>query len=517
MGAVVALAILLLIGGGFAALFSAAGEGSGVATIGPYLARVLGFSLVQAAVSTLLSIALGAALALALSRRRFPGRRWAIAALGAASVMPAIVVVFAVVSVYGRAGWLAAGMRSVGIEPGFRIFGWPGILVAHVFLNAPFVARVYLDALAAVPAEHWRLAQMLGLNAREIARHIDGPVLRSELASLASLIFLLCFTSFAIVLNLGGGSGRATLEVAIFEALRVDLDFGRAAWLGLVQVVICTSVVVMLHRTVTRPPAGRTTRLAIPRADTADRRMRLLDLLVLAASGFLVLPLLASVLSGLPRLPALVGADVAQAVATSLVLATASACASCLMALALAAAARRERLVLRRAGSAVVYDFVPAIVLAVPPFALTAGLYLLVRRAVDPALAGYALLPLVNALGALPFAYRFVAPAMNTAGERYGRLSELLAIRGAAKLRIVDWPLLRRPLAAAYAMSMALSFGDFGVIALFGGAELRTLPYLLYERLGAYRLDEASAVGLLLVAIAFALAYASSRWSDAGR
>ena len=87
-----------------------------------------------------------------------------------------------------------------------------------------------------------------GMNAREIARHIDGPVLRSELASLASLIFLLCFTSFAIVLNLGGGSGRATLEVAIFEALRVDLDFGRAAWLGLVQVVICTSVVVMLHR-----------------------------------------------------------------------------------------------------------------------------------------------------------------------------------------------------------------------------------------------------------------------------
>ena len=56
-----------------------------------------------------------------------------------------------------------------------------------------------------------------------------------------------------------------------------------------------------------------------------------------------------------------------------------------------------------------------------------------------------------------------------------------------------------------------------GVIALFGGAELRTLPYLLYERLGAYRLDEASAIGLLLVAIAFALAYASSRWSDAGR
>jgi thiamine transport system permease protein len=52
---------------------------------------------------------------------------------------------------------------------------------------------------------------------------------------------------------------------------------------------------------------------------------------------------------------------------------------------------------------------------------------------------------------------------------------------------------------------------------LFGGTELRTLPYLLYERLGAYRLEEASALGLVLVAVAFSLTYVSSRWSDAAR
>ena len=62
----------------------------------------------------------------------------------------------------------------------------------------------------------------------------------------------------------------------------------------------------------------------------------------------------------------------------------------------------------------------PALVLAMPPFALAAGLYLLVRRIADPALVGYGLLPAVNALSALPFAYRFVAPAMALASERYG-------------------------------------------------------------------------------------------------
>jgi thiamine transport system permease protein len=106
---------------------------------------------------------------------------------------------------------------------------------------------------------------------------------------------------------------------------------------------------------------------------------------------------------------------------------------------------------------------------------------------------------------------------MALASERYARLADLLDLTGLLRFRIVDWPLLRRPLSAAAAMAMALSFGDFGVVALFGGSELRTLPYLLYERLGSYRLEEASAIGLVLMLAAFLLAYGSARWSHAAR
>ncbi len=63
-GAFVALAIALVVAGGFAALFSAAGEPATLGSIGPYLTRILGFSLAQATVSTLASLVLGAALAL---------------------------------------------------------------------------------------------------------------------------------------------------------------------------------------------------------------------------------------------------------------------------------------------------------------------------------------------------------------------------------------------------------------------------------------------------------------------
>jgi thiamine transport system permease protein len=514
-GGVVALLLLGLVGGAFAALLTAAGDRPALLSIGPYLLRILAFSLAQASLSTALSLILGTAIALALARRRFKGREVVLAALGAAAVMPAIVVVFSILTVYGRNGWVAHTLRAAGVEATGSIFGWPGILLAHVFLNAPFAARVMVNALAATPAEHWRLAESLGFTPGQVFKYLDRPLLRAELPGLAGLIFLLCFTSFAIVLSLGGGPSRATLEVAIYEALKLDLDFARAAWLAFVQVAICLSLAAVLHWAIERNPLGTTLRAPIDRPDAGDRRLIALDCLVLALGGSLVLPILLAVLPGLRHLSRVVERDLALALATSLAIAIAAASIACALATALAAAVRFHRIEKRRSRQAALYDFLPSTLLSVPPFALTAGLYLVLRAIVEPSAAGYVLLPLINGLGALPFAYGFLRSPMIHSGERYGRLCALLGLQGLGRLRIVDWPLLRRPLAAAFAMAMALSFGDFGVVALFGGTELRTLPYLLYERLGAYRIEEASAIGCIIVMVSFLLSYLSGRFAHA--
>lgn len=503
LAALAGLALLAL-----GALLAAAGEARPDLTLGPYLRRVIAFSITQAAVSTLLSLVLGAALALALARRHFPGRSIVLALVGTAVVMPSIVVVFAVIAVYGRAGHLADLLAFAGLPAPPRIFGWPGILLAHVFLNAALATRVFLEALARAPAEHWRLAAILGFSPAATFRHLDWPILKNEIPGLAGLVFLLCFTSFAIVLTLGGGPGRATLEVAIFQALRLELDFGRAAFLAAIQLSICLALALALHWSVRRAPVGATTRLPERRPDAGDRRLLALDLVVMGLAALLFLPLLASTLAGAAHLPRVLDADLANAAGTSLAIALASAVLACAMAVALGAGARRAR---ARGGSGLAFELAPTLVLAIPPFALTAGLFLLLRGRLAPFEAGLILLPLVNALGALPFAYRLIAPALATTGERYGRLAAMLGMSGAARLLLVDWPSLKRPLGGAFAMAAALSLGDFGIVALFGGGQLRTLPYLLYERLGAYRLDEAGAIGLILVASAAALAWLSIR------
>jgi thiamine transport system permease protein len=514
-GSLVALAIVALVAGGFAALVWAGGEKPALYAIGPYLTRVLIFSTVQAVLSTLLSLGLGVALALALARRRFRGRGLALAALGSTMVMPTIVAVFAILAVYGRSGWLAHTLNWLGWTSDIGIFGYPGILIAHVFLNAPFVARVMLDALNTVPAEQWRLAQSLGFTPPQILRHLDWPALRTELPGVAALVFLVCFKSFAIVLALGGGPGRATREVAIYEALRIDLDFGRAAWLAFLQTALCLVLTLGLNWAIARPPATQTVRAIAERPDRKHRGLLVWDGLVLLTGLLFLAPPFLSVLTGFRHVGAVLDADFARAFATSIAIAALAAALACLLAVALGAAARQSRLWSKRPRLAAFYDALPNTLLAIPPFALTAGLFLAIRPVADPVTAGYILLPLINGLGALPFAYRFIGPKLMTAGERYGRLSASLGLEGLDRLRIMDWPLLARPLGAGFAIAMALSFGDFGIIALFGGTELQTLPYLLYERLGAYRLEEASSIGLLIVSISFVLAYLSGRLSHA--
>ena len=111
----------------------------------------------------------------------------------------------------------------------------------------------------------------------------------------------------------------------------------------------------------------------------------------------------------------------------------------------------------------------------------------------------------VNAVMAMPFAIRAMRPAYDAASERHERLCAQLGISGWSRLRLIDWPSLRRPLATGFAFAMALSLGDLGVIALFGSDSVQTLPYLLLARMGSYRTADAAGLALLLGLVCLAL------------
>src|SRR5262245_16634481 len=252
LAGVAALAfIAVLIGGAFAGLFV---EGAtelprAAAAFDPYFARVAFFTLWQAALSTLLSVAPAMLIARALSRHpAFPGRGLILRLFALPLALPAIVAALGVLSLYGRAGYFAGVLASLsrGEWPG--IYGLSGILVAHVFFNLPLATRFLLEALDAVPADQWRLASQLGMGAAPSFRLVEWPAIRSALPGVAGLVFMLCVTSFTIVLTLGGGPAATTLEGAIYQALRFDFAPARSVALTSGQIALTVAAVWLLAR-----------------------------------------------------------------------------------------------------------------------------------------------------------------------------------------------------------------------------------------------------------------------------
>lgn len=507
--------IALFVGTAMTGLVLAGGDGNSFGNWS-YILGLVRISLIQAGLSTLTSLIAGAAIALALARRtRFPGRAVLIAALNVATVLPAIVTVFAIVAVFGRSGWFGDIAHLLGVDYRSWIFGLHGVVIAHILLNAPLAARVFLAALASISTEQWRLAAQLGMPPSAVFRFIDLPVLLRETAGIAALMFLACFTSFAIVLALGGGPDVSTLEVAIYEAVRVDVDFRAAAMLAALQIAVCFVLLAPLTFFLSRrAPEAMPTGLTAERPDVAVRATRVFDCAVLAAAAVFVLAPLATIaVSGLASIGSLFSASVLRALATSVIIGALAGLLAVALALAMAGLSRNIRLAHGHPRRADLISLTALLILVISPLTLSAGLFVVLRPIADPFGLAAPLIVIVNALMALPFTYRHVEPPLLLSTERYGRLADSLGLGGLTRFRLMDWPLLRSPLIVGLTMATALSFGDLGVAAFFGSGDVMTLPLLLFERLGAYRTSEAASVALLLTLLVLAMFLVAQRWS----
>lgn len=500
-GASVAAIVAILIAALLIALWVAgqrfATTGSSVTGIG-YL---LFTSAIQAALSTLLSILAGVALAWTLDRLRFAGRGIVIGLLSTALVMPSLVIVSGLLAIWGRNGWVNFALAPFGLETGSSIFGLGGIIAAHVVLNGAFSARIFIDRLAAIPSEKLKLGRSLGLGPVKRFAIIDFPALAASIPGVAATIFLLCFTSFPIVLTLGGGPANQTLEVAIYQAVRLDFDLGAAVNLAVVQLIVCAAIIIPAS---TLSPAaslfGAQSHIHWPERAVLTGIQRIVLTVLLA--GFLT-PLIAVLGEGFGAVSnVLTQAAFWRAAFTSLVIGTLSA----LLAVGLGLALGMAR-ALQAKGSPwrAVLGLPVFAYLAVPAVVLSLGFFLLARLAgLPPTAAAPPVLVLANALLALPFVFATIAPPLEALTLRHHRVIRSLGISSFSQWSRIEWPLLGRPIGYALAVAFVFSLGDLGVISLFGTSEFSTLPWLMYRALGAYRTNDAEAIAAVLLIVSIA-------------
>ena len=464
---------------------------AGSPSMGPGDWAAVRFTLIQAALSAALSVGLAVPLARALSRRDFPGRAAIVTLLGAPFILPVIVAVLGLVAVFGRGGWANAALGTLGLPP-VSIYGLQGVVAAHVFFNLPLCTRLILQGWQSVPAERFRLAASLGASPRDISRLIERPMLREVAPGAFALVFLLCLSSFAVALTLGGGPRATTVELAIYQAFVFEFDVPRAATLAAIQLILAGAAVAIALR------------IGLPGAESAGwgrpalrYDLRAWDMPVIALAATLIaLPLTAVALRGVPSLLDL-PPQVWSAALRSVLVALASAALCLALALPLA-------LGLARRGSGWA-EGLGTVTIAVSPLVIGTGAFVLLFPIVDPRAVALPVTATVNAVMALPFALRALLPEARRTERIHGRLAASLGMRGLARLRLLDLPRLRRPLGFSAGLAAALSMGDLGVIALFADAERATLPLQLYRLMGAYRMDEAMGAAVLLLALSLAL------------
>ncbi len=467
-----------------------------------YSLRAVQFTLMQAVLSALLSTLFAIPLARALAHRSFPGRRLLLSLFGAPFILPVIVAVLGILAIWGNIGLINQILDGLGFAK-FSIFGLTGILLAHVFFNLPLATRLFLQGWLAIPTEHWRLASQLDMDSKTIARHIEWPMLKERIPAVFALIFLLCITSFTVVLALGGGPKATTIELAIYQAIRFDFDLSRAALLALTQIVLCAGFALVARLATKDHDSGQSLGGLIQRPDLASKRRRILDGTIIAiAIIFLGLPLFAALLRGglslLQSPPVLI--DLMAAILRSLLVAIGASLIMLAVALPLARLALHNQGLWKR-----VVELPGFAIMVAPPIAMGAGLFILLHNHVPVDDMALPLTALLNGLQSVPFALILLSPAMQQTHTNYHRLMNQLDLSGVSALRHIYWPLLRKPIGLSLGITAALSVGDLGVIALFGSPSEPTLPLYLYQQMGAYKIEQAYGTGLILTTMAFVL------------
>ena len=472
-----------------------------------YLLKIIKFSLLQAGLSTLLSIGLAIPVARALHRQQFKGKQILLMICGLSLVLPVIVAILGIVSVHGNTGWISKLLLIMDIEADY-LYGLSGILIAHVFFNLPLASRIFLTGLNTIPSSSWRLASHLGMNSTGCFRFIEWPLLKAQLPQLAGLIFLLCFTSFAIVLVFGGGLKYSTLEVAIYQSIRFDFDIPKAVLLSLIQIFVCAFVFFFIIRQSSDFNLQNLSEISVVRVDGKDLKTRIFDALVLLIFIlWVILPLLA-IATGALNLSAwsIINTDgFYQALKGSLLISMSSAAIAAAIVLSICYFYKSVKL---KKLTTHFLELSIQLILIFPPFVLATGLFIIFKGKIS--FIGPVIVIIINVLAVLPFMMRILLPAVLFT-QRYDQLSQSLGIVKLNRLIQIDWLIIKKSFALALGVGLALSIGDFSVIALFGSQNFQTLPLYLYRLMGAYRVEQAGIIAIVICTLSLLAFFLSQK------
>ncbi len=472
--------------------------------------RLLAVTVAQAAASCAVTLMIGLPVSWVLARFSFRGRTLLRTVATVPFVLPSVVIGTAFASMLGPRGLIDA--RGT----------WWVILAAHLCFNLAVVLRTVGAALGAIDPDLEPAARLLGASPVGAAWRVVLPAVAPAVLAAGIVVFLFCLTSFGVIVILGGGS-VTTIEVEIWTRATRQFDLSGAGVLCLLQLLAVTATLAVHARVgrrragrggsgglTRRPPRGAGQRLAVVGAATAVVVVSVLPLAALLERSLRTGDTwsLAN-WRGLGSAAAGTGLQVSPWDAVAVSILTSSAATALAMALALPAV----RVVARRPGG--VSDRVLLLPLGVSSTTIGLGLLLAVGRPPVDLRGSWWLVPVAQALVALPLVVRVVLPALRAIPASVLDGAALLGVGPSSRWWRVELPLVRRSIAAGAGLALVACLGEFGATVFLARSSRPTVPVAierLMSRPGGAGFGQAMALSCVLVVLCGAVVALVDRW-----
>ena len=494
---------------------------------------IIGFTLYQALLSTLLTLLVGLPAAFLFGLFNFRGKGLLRLLSTLPFILPTVVVAAGFNSLIGPRGWLnllLMNLLHLGEPPVQLLNSLSAILLAHVFYNTAVIIRVVGSALEHLDPRLEQTSRTLGASPWRNFWNVTLPLLRPALASAILLVFLFDFTSFGVVILLGGPQ-FATLEVEIYYQTMQLLNLPLASILSMIQIVftlVITLSILRLGGGEVIPVRPRVQVESLRKPTHLGERLFLIFMMFLLFVIFIA-PLLGLMLRSITRMDAERGergiilpnitldyyrelfinrrqslfyVPPILALRNSLLYALSSSLLSLLFG-GMAATALTQKM----RGDKLLDSL---LMLPMGASAVTLGLgYVLAygfnfqSRQLFPYL-----IPVVHSLVALPFVVRTLQPVMASIPTTIKFAATTL---GASRWHVwyrIELPLVSRSVTVAGLFAFAISLGEFGATAFLTRPDVPTLPIAIYRFLGlpgALNYGQALAMATILLALCAAV------------
>jgi thiamine transport system permease protein len=469
----------------------------------PRFVRSFAYGLAQAAASSLLAASIGIPAAFLLARRRFPGKRILSALSAVPFCVPPLIIAIGFVLYYGREGFLNRGiMQAFGLsEPPIHfLYSFTGVVMAHGFYNFPVVMRFVGDAWATVPRAQEDAAKMLGASDLRVFLTITLPSILPSLGAALSLVFLMCFYSFVIVL-LFGGPGVGTPEVELYRAARFTFDRPLASAFALVETLVAMTALAAYAFFENRAVGNRRDMERIRPAGFNTAGGKVLAILFgLFIIIFFLGPLSSIVVESLAvrtrahgntafgfgnYLTIFSNRTIGIAFLNTIMLGLSSAMLAAITGFIFSVK-------LKKSGSTFISQVLPLLPLGVSSVVLAYGWSSVLGKSSVLGIVA------VQAVSAYPFSLRAIQSSVGVSDERYVELARMLGSSRVGAILRIRLPMAAPALASGFALAFAMSAGDANAIIAAPVSGFETLASMLYRLAGAYRFNEACAVAVLL-------------------